>query len=361
MTKPLWIGCLQRLRGSPMPDDPKDTEDTEDLMNLYHAYRALDGVELAAVPLRTNVLVRLAAHLNLPVSTDGSSTLVASPEWPESVLVAGVRRETAAVERAIHLVGAQVAGTEPGVLPAPPAPAVPLALPAWTQTLDALCRVPYGQNTEEARGSLGVASAFRDPKELQRTLTDLHRARMASLDVCASITLYDKNAYNLLFDALGRPPEVRSLVVVNREEGSLHVAVGGQPYLQAEVVRAVDRAAVLAIRCWAHEPRAWGPEGTWTGGRAEKPNSVPPPSVEEVDAILRAQFSRSEKVGTWRLPGYILELQKAGIRVTTFGLTEDESLLQYERALRERFTVERDKEGRAVVVTGWIDPSAPKA
>lgn len=359
MTKPLWIGCLQRLCGAPLPDAPKDTEDLMNLMNLYRAYRAIDGVELAAVPLRPRVLALLAPHLNVPVSPDGSSTLVASPEWPDSVLVAGVRRETAAVSRAIDLVGAQIAGTESGVEPAPPPPAAPLALPAWTQTLDALCRVPYGQNTEEARGSLGVASAFRDPKELHRTLTDLHRARMASLDVCANVSLYDKNAINLLFDALGRPPEVRSLAIVAREEGSVHVDVGGKSYLQADVVRAVDRAAVLAIRCGAREPRSWRSDGTWGDSKPDKP--VPPPSVEEVDAFLRERFSRSEKLGTWRRPGFILELQSIGIRVTTFGLSESESLLQYEQALTERFTVERGVEEHGVVVTGRANRSAPNA
>lgn len=263
MTRPLWIERLQRLRGASGHD--------EDLMNLYHAYRTIDGVEFAAVPLRPNVLARIADHLNLPISPDGSSTIVASPEWPDSVLVAGVRRETAAVERAIHLVGARMSGTESGVTPPPPPPATPPALPAWVQTLEALCRVSSLDNTEEARGSMGVASAFREPKEIQRTLTDLHRARMASIDLCSNVTLYDKNAFNLLFEALGRPPEVRSLAVVSRKEGSLHVMVGGKSYPQAEVVRAVDRAAVLALQYGAHAPHAWGPDGTWVGPHAGIP------------------------------------------------------------------------------------------
>lgn len=264
-SRPLWVGCLRRLRGEPLPDDPRDTED---LMCLYRAYRALDAVEHVAVPLRPRVLEWFSSLLHVPTSPDGSSTLVASPEWPDTVLVAGVRLVRGAVERVIHQAGAQWADTESGLLPLPPPPPDPVAVPPWTLVLDALSRVSESKNTEEARGDRGVASAFRHPNDMRRTLTDLHRARLASLDLCACITLHDRDAIRLLFDALGTPSDSRSTALVNREEGAAHVEVGGKPYLQAEVLRAVDRAAALAVQCGAHEPRCWASDGSWRGREA---------------------------------------------------------------------------------------------
>lgn len=349
MNRPAWIQTLHHLNATTgLPDV---LERRADLLNLYHAYRALDGVEDVAVPLRPTVLWRLAPYLGLPVTASDSafpSTLLVSAREPDSVLVAGVRFESSAVAYAISVVGESYATGRSF----PPRCLVeaPEGSPRWERTLRLLEIARSSNNTEEVRGAKGFASAVREPADLRNALDDLLNARRVTLSSEVGYAeVRDRTAIGFLLGDLRRDDVDRILLgVEHSKEG---VRVGGKIYAQAVVVASIDRAAVMTIRQLVNHPGEWDQAGEWVG---EKPLpspsvSLPGPTVEEVDAHLRAKFSRSESLGSWRRPGYILELQRDGIRVTTFGLTEHESLLQYAERLRDRFEVSQEE--RAVVVT----------
>ncbi len=264
MNRPSWIQALH-LNTTSKPDEDKRA----DLLNLYRIYRALDGVEDAAVVLRTSVLNRLAPFLGLPVSPESTfpSTLVVTACDPNTVLLAGLRYDWTVMAHAISVVGeCYVTGTSfsPRCLVSPP-----VGTPRWERTLRLLAMAHTSANHEEVRGAKGYASAFTDPSYLRTLLSELCKVRevvTSTEEGYRYSELREKLLINFMLRELCRTDEETSRSLLSFDHKNGEFRVGGKPYGKQVILGSIDRVAVSTIQQLAHHPGEWNEAGEWVGG-----------------------------------------------------------------------------------------------